>query len=112
MTLRNYGARTNILLRLAPWADLDLVREKLVERLLKLCEQPDYFTTPQRQQIADFAGGKIHIMGLTVRGQRALERTVSNLYSYQRDYDGQYNVAFNEFVRYFFRSDEYLGIRT
>lgn len=111
MTLRNYGSRAEILLRLAPWADLELIRGKLAERLLKICDAPDYFTEAQKKQIVDFSEGKGHITRSSLRSKRAVELTLAELYPNQQARDVKFRDATREFYYYFFSSNEYLGIR-
>jgi hypothetical protein len=112
MNLRDYGNRTSILLRVAPWADLELIREKFAEHLLKICEQPDYFTEAQKEVIREFSKGERHIVPATIRGNRAIERTLSQLYPAQRDYDAKFEASRREFVNYFTRTDSSLRLQS
>ena len=110
MNLRDYGSRTKFLLRIAPWADLELVREQVTERLLKLCELPDYLSDVHKTQIAEFAEGKRHVVRSSLRGNRAVAAALAHLYPTQRDTDRKYHDAQTEFQNYFFATDNYLGI--
>lgn len=112
MNLRNYGHREEMLLRFAPWADLELIRERLTERLLKISEIDGYFTDVQKQEVVEFSEGNGHAVSNTLRSRKALELTLSGLYPDQRHYDIKYLEALSEFNYYFFRSDEFLGLTT
>ncbi len=112
MTLRNYGSRTSYLLRVAPWADLELLRENVSERLLKICEVDDYLSDNHKKQIAEFAEGKRHVVTATLRGNRAVAAALSYLYPIHRDADRKYRDAYQEFLHYFFATDAHLGIES
>ena len=46
MALRNYGHREPRLLRLAPWVDLNVLREAFAQKLLKeLADWPEKYST-------------------------------------------------------------------
>jgi len=110
MNLRNYGHRETFLLRFAPWADLQLIRTRLTERLIKISEIDGYFTDVQKQQVIEFSEGNGHVVHNTLRSRKALELTLSGLYPDQRHNDVKYLEALSEFGYYFFRTDEYLGL--
>ena len=74
MNLRDYGSRTSTLLRLAPWADLELIRERITERLLQICELQDYYNEGAKKQIIEFSKGERHNVPTSHRATRALEQ--------------------------------------
>lgn len=110
MNLRDYGSRTDILLRMAPWADLELIREKLTEHLLKIRDQPNYFSEKAKQEITEFSKGERHVAPSSIRGNNALERVLHELYRAQASSDRRFSTARTEFVHYFFSADYYLGL--
>lgn len=111
MNLRNYGSRMPILLRLAPWADLELIRERITERLLQIHDLQDYYSVGAKKKIMEFSKGERHHVPASIRATRALEQILLDQYpELQRQYDRRFSAARSELHNYFFASDDYLGI--
>jgi len=113
MTLRNYGRRSSALLRLAPWADLEALREDLAQGLLEeLAENPEDYSTIAKNRILSFAAGERPIVSNCAKFRVILNNAIYHRYNTHQRRDPLYAQAREELQNYFLVTDRKLGLGT
>jgi hypothetical protein len=97
-------SRLSRLLRLAPWADLDEIREDLIEQCKSIAQEyPSY--DKHIKDIERFDNGEVPTLPDRMRFHYALSSIVRMLYGNLHDNDAMWTDAKSELIRYFFFHD-------
>ena len=89
------------LLRFAPWADLDLIREKFIKGCRNAINSSDYLY-PEKGNLEKFMSGENPTMPQLYDFKIILSGVVNDLYQEQRNTDPQFTDAKNAISAYFF----------
>ncbi len=108
MSLRPYESRMPAILRLAPYVDVAVVRQRMENAVKRLLKNNTHMNDEYRTQYEAFLAGDSHVIPmafqLDTKLLKILERIAGNRL------DRRFHEAFREFIKYFFYSDARLGI--
>jgi len=96
------------LIRLAPYADVGVVRKRMVNAVKRVLKTHYYMNDTYKEQYQEFIDGDRHVIPISYDLDTKLLKILERIAD--RHHDRRFHDAYREFLKYFFYTDAQLGI--
>ena len=96
------------LIRLAPWADIEVVRKRMVNAVKRMLKTHYYMNDSYKESYQEFIDGNGHVIPLAYDLDTKLLKILERIADGR--HDRRFHDAFNEFLKYFFYTDSQLRL--